>query len=57
MYLYVYIPGHVLHEKGLTESHKTQRWYSGQQPETKSGRRPGDKPVIKRAGYDLHRFT
>ena len=37
-----HFPGHALHEKGL------QGRSIGQQPGTKSGRRPADKPVINR---------
>ena len=34
--------------KGFTETNSNRRWYTGQQPGQKSGRRPADKPVINR---------
>ena len=40
------VPGHALHEKGFTKTNK--RRSIGQQPGTKSGRRPADKPRINR---------
>ena len=50
IYIYIYI--------GFTETNRRQ--YTGQQPETKSGRRPADKPVVNswfRYSIGLHRIS